>query len=153
MYFYSHYAVEESVAMRLVTHKANEWLNGNLNPDLSVLKPVSLITMLYYQFASNPQTKLVIFQIKTSHMDDRWTWGPSGCGGSLENWPFSPPAKQNCRLPINLQVLWVFLTPDSWLENEEQDPIHINLIGIFSKWEAPVSSLQKTHFCLGVWTC
>lgn len=73
IYFYFLQAVEKSVAERLVPHDAGKWLSGNLNPDLFFYKPVLLITMLYYQLAFSTQTKLVIFQIKTSHMDNRWT--------------------------------------------------------------------------------
>lgn len=87
---------------------ACEWLSGSLNPDLPVFKPVPSITPKHYPFAFSPQTWLVTFQIKTGHMDDRWALSlplvPMWCGGSLENWPFSSPAKRNRRLCINLQT-------------------------------------------------
>lgn len=100
---FPHCAEEESVAKRLVTHRASKWLNGNLNADLSVFKPVFLFTMLYHQLASSTQSRLIIFQMKTHRMDDRWDHSLPLGPNMVWKEPFLSLAKQNWRLPIKLQ--------------------------------------------------
>lgn len=99
---FPHCAEEESVAKRLVTHRASKWLNGHLNADLSVFKPVFLITVLYHQLASSTQSRLIIFQMKTC-MNDRWDHSLPLGPNMVWKETFLFLAKQNWSFPIKLQ--------------------------------------------------
>lgn len=107
MYFYSHYAVEESVAMRLVTHKANEWLNGNLNPDRSSLILQIGYVILYYKperlwtsMQDLPLQSRICFSLLQARLNSPLgPWGQSP--GPLASGCFRGKHEKNCEATLN----------------------------------------------------
>lgn len=129
-----------------------ECLSRSLNPDLLVLKPVLLITTIHYQLAFSIQTRLVTFQIKTSHIEDRCHMWSQYDEEEVLRTGLSLPQKSGTRgfaSTYKCRCCCCFKHQIVGYGKKSKIPLTLISSGSFSNGKLPVSR-EKTHFYLGM---